>query len=166
MSRNPAGEATAPPPGRGSARQGRHHHNAAQPNQAETVDWWMSTYGHNAAGGYEWVGRGYIDADVEKVAAALLTVRPGRGRGFSVAFRPPAFASRVIPIPPKDFRLPYGRPTGRVSDRTRTGLTRPTPTSCDRVRCLLDPGDSGALPAGCRARPAPAALQRPVPTPR
>jgi hypothetical protein len=95
MSRNPAGKATAPLAGRGSARQGRHHHNAAQPNQADTVDWWMSTYGHNAAGGFEWVGRGYIDADAEKVAAVLLTVRPGPVGADNAAMLDTAFWSRL-----------------------------------------------------------------------
>ena len=36
----------------------------------------------------------------------------------------------------------------------------------DRGGCPLYPGDGGALPARCRARPSPAASQRPVPAPR
>ena len=85
---------------------------------------------------------------------------------FPVAFRPPAFASPVI-------RFPLGhRPSSRSAYRARrrartpSGLPRSAPSSCDRGGCPLDPGDGGALPAGCRARPAPAASQRPVPAPR
>ena len=43
---------------------------------------------------------------------------------------------------------------------------RSAPARYDRGGCLLDPGDGGALPARCRARPSPAASQRPVPAPR
>src|SRR5260370_11574166 len=39
---------------------------------------------------------------------------------------------------------------------TRTGFPRSALTRYGRVGCLLDPADGGALPAGCRARPAPA----------
>ena len=49
---------------------------------------------------------------------------------------------------------------------TRTGFPRSALTRYGRVGCLLDPGDGGALPAGCRARSSPAASQRPVPAPR
>jgi hypothetical protein len=48
--------------------------------------------------------------------------------------------------------------------RTRTGFPRSALARYDRGGCLLDPRDSGALPAGCRARSAPAASQRPVPS--
>lgn len=86
---------------------------------------------------------------------------------FPVAFRPPAFASQVIPVPPGELRLPHGRPTAhRHRRRTPSGLPRSTLTRFDRVGCPLYPGDGGALLTGCRARPAPAALRRPVPTPR
>jgi hypothetical protein len=63
-------------------------------------------------------------------------------------------------------------PSSRSADRapnarTRTGFPRSAPSRYDRSGCLLDPGDGGALLARCRARPAPAASQRPVPvTPR
>jgi hypothetical protein len=48
------------------------------------------------------------------------------------------------------------------------GFPRSAPPRYDRggCRCPLYPGDGGALPAGCRARPSPAASQRPVPAPR
>jgi hypothetical protein len=84
------------------------------------------------------------------------------------------------------FLLPFGRrhsllgsscsrpgtgPSSRLADRapnarTRTGFPRSAPSRYDRSGCLLDPGDGGALLARCRARPAPAASQRPVPAPR
>jgi hypothetical protein len=44
---------------------------------ADGVERWISTYGRNAEGGYDWVGRGHIDADVGTVASVLLSVRPG-----------------------------------------------------------------------------------------
>ena len=50
--------------------------------------------------------------------------------------------------------------------RTRTGFPRSAPRRYGRGGCPLYPGDGGALPAGCRARPSPAASQRPVPAPR
>jgi hypothetical protein len=50
--------------------------------------------------------------------------------------------------------------------RTRTGFPRSAPARYDRGGCPLYPGDGGALPARCRARPSPAASQRPVPAPR
>jgi hypothetical protein len=70
------------------------------------------------------------------------------------------------PIPAKAWAfLTVGLPDTSPR-RTRSGLPRSAPSSCDRGGCPLDPGDGGALPAGCRARPAPAASQRPVPAPR
>ena len=59
---------------------------------------------------------------------------------------------------------PSSRLADRAADaRTRTGFPRSAPWRYDRSGCLLDPGDGGALLARCRARPAPAASQRPVP---
>jgi hypothetical protein len=31
--------------------------NAEQSDQADVIDWHVSTYGHHPVGGYEWVGR-------------------------------------------------------------------------------------------------------------
>jgi hypothetical protein len=88
-------------------------------------------------------------------------------RGLPVAFRLPALASRAIPIPLGEFSFPHSRPTGHPSRRrTPSGLPRFTRARYDRGGCLLYPGDGGALPAECRPRPAPAASQRPAPTPR
>ena len=70
------------------------------------------------------------------------------------------------PVPARDLGLPHGRLTGTTWCRTRTGLPRSAPARYDRDGCPLCPGDGGALPAGCRARPSPAASQRPVPAPR
>jgi hypothetical protein len=81
--------------GRSGATTAETATDAAQPNQADIVEWWMSTYGHNAAGGYEWTGRGYINADVEKVAAVLLTVRPGSVGTDNAAMLDTAFWSRL-----------------------------------------------------------------------
>ncbi len=61
---------------------------------------------------------------------------------------------------------PSSRSAYRACARTRTGLPRSAPARHGRGGCPLYPGDSGALPARCRARPSPAASQRPVPAPR
>jgi hypothetical protein len=92
--------------------------------------------------------------------------RPAEGPAiaswFPTAFRPPALACRVILFPPGSWAfLTVGLPGTRA--RTRTGFPRSAPSRYDRSGCLLDPGDGGALLARCRARPAPAASQRPVP---
>ena len=68
--------------------------------------------------------------------------RPGTGPSSRPAYRPPPGA------------------------RTRTGLPRSAPARYGRDGCPLYPGDGGALPARCRARPSPAASQQPVPAPR
>lgn len=49
--------------------------------------------------------------------------------------------------------------------RTLTGLPRSPRARYDRGGCLLYPEDGGALPTEKVPRPAPAASQRPVPTP-
>ena len=71
------------------------------------------------------------------------------------------------PVPARELGLPHGRLTGHhpapgpgrgfhVSHlRDTTGVGAPS-----------TPGTAVLLPAGCRARPAPAASQRPVPAPR
>ena len=61
---------------------------------------------------------------------------------------------------------PSLRSAYRAYARTRTGFPRSAPARYDRGGCPLYPGDSGALLARCRARPAPAASHRLVPAPR
>jgi hypothetical protein len=83
---------------------------------------------------------------------------------FPAAFRLPAFASRS-----SHSRRGVGPPSRsayRAKARTPTGLLRSARTSCDRGGRLLYPEDDGAHPARHSPRPAPAASQRPVPTPR
>ena len=75
-----------------------------------------------------------------------------RGRpscpGFLWPFDLPAFASRVIHIPPRGWAfLAVGVPVTRCSDRTGTGLPRSTHTSYDRDGCLLYPEGDGTHPA-------------------
>jgi len=66
---------------------------------------------------------------------------------FPVAFRLPAFASRVIPFPPGELGLPHGRLTAhRYRRRTPSGLPRSTLTSYDRVGCPFYPGDRRCSP--------------------
>src|SRR5262245_53914036 len=79
---------------------------------ADTVDRWLSTYGHHATGGYEWVGQGYIDADVDRVAAVLLTVHPGPVGADNAAMLDTGFWSRL--------RLTGGprRYVGRLAEST------------------------------------------------
>lgn len=93
---------------------------AAQPHQADTVHWWMSTYANNATGGCEWVGRGYIDADVDRVAAVLLTVRPGPVGADNAAMLDTSFWSRL--------RLTGGprRYVGRMGETTVLIDTEPS----------------------------------------
>ena len=83
---------------------------------------------------------------------------------FPAAFRPPALACRVILFPPGDWAfLTVGLP-GALPDPD--GVSAFRTARYDRGGCPLYPGDGGALPARCRARPSPAASQRPVPAPR
>ena len=84
---------------------------------------------------------------------------------FPAAFRPPAFACRVILFPPGDWAfLTVGLPGALRPDPD--GVSTFRTARYDRGGCPLYPGDGGALPARCRARPSPAASQRPVPAPR
>jgi hypothetical protein len=70
---------------------------------------------------------------------------------FPVAFRPPAFASRVIHCPPGGWAfLTVGLPD-QPCVRTLTGLPRSTRTRCGRGGCLLYPGDGGAHPADLKS---------------
>jgi len=84
---------------------------------------------------------------------------------FPAAFRPPALACRVILFPPGDWAfLTVGLPGALRPDPD--GVSTFRTARYDRGGCPLYPGDGGALPARCRARPSPAASQRPVPAPR
>ena len=67
---------------------------------------------------------------------------------FPGAFRPPAFASRVIlrPLGSCAF-LTSGLPAGSAR-RTPSGLSRSAWPRCGRGGCRLNPGDGGALPTG------------------
>jgi len=81
------------------------------------------------------------------------------------AFRPPASACRVLLFPPGDRAfLTAGLPGAPRPDPD--GVSPFRTARCDRGGCPRYPGDGGALPARCRARPSPAASQRPVPAPR
>ena len=53
-----------------------------------------------------------------------------------------------LPAPAGEFRFPHGRPTGRLSRRTPSGLSRSACDRCGRGGRPLNPGDGGALPAG------------------
>jgi hypothetical protein len=80
---------------------------------------------------------------------------------FPAAFRPPAFASRVILRPPRNsISLAVDLPD-QVA-RTSTGLSRSARARCDRIGRPLPPRDGGALLASSSPWPAPAASQRPV----
>jgi len=84
---------------------------------------------------------------------------------FPAAVRPPALACRVILFPPGDWAfLTVGLPGALRPDPD--GVSTFRTARYDRGGCPLYPGDGGALPARCRARPSPAASQRPVPAPR
>ena len=87
---------------------------------------------------------------------------------FPVAFRLPAFASRVIPFPPGELGLPHGRLTEHqfLGGGPRRGYHVPHSRVTTGLGAPSTPGTGGALLTECRARPAPAASQRPVPTPR
>ena len=64
---------------------------------------------------------------------------------FPAAFRPPAFASRVIPVPPGKWAfLTVGLPD-TISVGTLSGVTTFHTHENDRGGCLLYPGDGGAL---------------------
>ena len=90
--------------------------------------------------------------------------QPSQSR-FPAAFRPPALACRVILFPPGTWPFltvglpgalrpdPYGVSTFRTAGPTGVGA-------------LSTPGTAVLTPARCRARPSPAASQRPVPAPR
>jgi hypothetical protein len=56
---------------------------------------------------------------------------------FPVAFRPAAFASRVILFPPGNSASLMVGPPDTTRARTRTGFPRSTPARYDRVGCPL-----------------------------
>jgi hypothetical protein len=85
---------------------------------------------------------------------------------FPAAFRPPAFASRS-PCSRPDLGLPHGRLTGHhLAPGPGRGYCVSHLRDTTGVGAPSTPGTAVLLPAGCRARPAPAAPQRPVPAPR
>jgi hypothetical protein len=68
--------------------------------------------------------------------------------GFPAAFRPPAFACRVIRFPLRSWAfLTVGLPATNLAPDPN-GLPRSARTRYDRDGCPLDPGDGGVLPAG------------------
>jgi hypothetical protein len=87
--------------------------------------------------------------------------RASKGSRFPAAFRPPAFASRVILFPPEELGLPHGRLTAHhKAGGPRRGFHVPHSRVTTGVGALYTPGTGGALLTECRARPAPAASQR------
>ncbi len=84
---------------------------------------------------------------IRPVMREPLAEEPAPGSRFPAAFRPPAFASRVFLRPLGDSAfLTVGLPAD--TSRTPSGLSR---SACDRYGRggrPLNPGDSGALPAG------------------
>jgi hypothetical protein len=83
-----------------------------------------------------------------------LSVTAGEGAStfrhrFPAAFRPPAFASRVVLHPPRSSAfLTVGPPDANFLVWTSTGLSRSARDRYDRGGCPLYPGDGGALPPG------------------
>ena len=69
------------------------------------------------------------------------------------------------PMPAEEFGSPHGRPTGHARGRAgpRRGYRVPHARAATGVGALYTPGTAVLLPAEARARPAPAALRRPVP---
>ena len=70
------------------------------------------------------------------------------GARFPVAFRPPAFASRIILRPPRRSAFLTVSPPDVNHAWTPTGLSRSARDRYDRGGCPLYPGDGGALPPG------------------
>jgi hypothetical protein len=85
---------------------------------------------------------------------------------FPSPFGVPAFASRVILFPPRSSAfLTVGLPGNDVPGPGR-GFHVPHQRDTTGSGALSTPGTAVLTLAECRARPAPAASQRPVPTPR
>ena len=71
------------------------------------------------------------------------------------------------PVPARDLGLPHGRLTGHhLAPGPGRGFHVSHLRDTTGVGALSTPGTAVLLPARCRARPAPAASQRPVPAPR
>jgi len=84
---------------------------------------------------------------------------------FPAAFRPPALACRVILFPPGNWAfLTVGLP-GHKPGPGR-GFHVPHQRDTTGMGASSTPGTAVLSLTGCRARPAPAASQRPVPAPR
>src|SRR6185312_7321806 len=102
---------------------------------------------------------------------ASYPARPAEGPAtmsrFPAAFRPPAFACRVILFPPGNWAfLTVGLPGTTCAPGPGRGYHVPHLRDTAGVGALSIPGTAVLTPAGCRARPSPAASQRPVPAPR
>jgi hypothetical protein len=69
------------------------------------------------------------------------------------------------PMPAEGLGLPHGRLTGQHMPGPRRGYRVPHARAATGVGALYTPGTAVLVPAKARARPAPAALPRPVPGP-
>jgi hypothetical protein len=70
------------------------------------------------------------------------------------------------PVPARELGLPHGRLTRHNAPGPGRGFHVPRLRDTTGVGASSTPGTAVLTPAGCRARPAPAASQRPVPAPR
>jgi uncharacterized protein (TIGR02246 family) len=77
-------------------RTGTGRREPASGSATEPVEQWMATYGRHATGGYEWVGRGHLDADLDEVTAVLLGVRPGPVGAGNAVMLDTGFWSRLV----------------------------------------------------------------------
>ena len=107
----------------------------------------------------------------QPVSGQLSATRRRRGRPdpVPVSCRLSATGIRFSghPVPAGELGLPHGRLTGHECRPDPDGVsTFHTQRDTTGVGALSTPGTAVLTPAGCRARPAPAASQRPVPTPR
>lgn len=76
------------------------------------VDQWRKTFGHNASGGQAWTGQAYVPADPDRVAAALLAVRPGRvGPDNAIMLNGPLWSRMQIDGGPHSFLGRLGEAT-------------------------------------------------------
>ncbi len=108
-------------------------------------------------------GTSPVSSQLSRTASGGPAIAPG----FPAAFRPPAFASRSPcsrPGPGPSLRSAYRAPP-RCPDPPR-GFHVSHLRDTTGVGAPSTPGTAVLSPAECRARPAPAASQRPVPAPR
>jgi hypothetical protein len=70
------------------------------------------------------------------------------------------------PVPARELGLPHGRLTGRAAPGPGRGFHVPHQRDTTGMGASSTPGTAVLSLTGCRARPAPAAFQRPVPAPR